>query len=552
MLRYLTVGASTLGIALLVVTNPVWASSATSREAAQESQQSSDAQEQALANARAVAGKIAKACGYSSSETDLKKLEKELDCVQKKLLTVKRKIMVEKSLITITDQAFGVTPAQGAPAPPPAQASPAPGPQPAFAGQSASNTPSTCGTGNGTNNPNIRVHRMLMAPKNASDDFGYRLARRYIIYQVTIANGNKDFQFLIHDVTVDLGGVLGFAPGSYLYSASSQELSLLRGVPEKGQDLDPRNLTLHVLQGIGSVAAAVSGLTSFSDTMGPSVAVFNGPFLQGLIGIAPDHTATQLNRLSDSAYIVNTLIEKQRAKTIAIFVPEATILNKAQQKAYWKDPNSFLQTLNLDQADVCVDGAFITTLPAPTLTSAVLTAKTGGQKLGSGVDASLTVTGTNLAAGDTQVVGLGSAVTLTNTNGTTATIDDIKLPSNYSQGITIHLASAANPTLTSATIATAEASPTVSKAVLVPDTAGTPLAPGVKATLKLEGTNLTLGDTQAILGDGAPVTLTTATGTAGSVDLTLPPNYMAGMPVQVTSLANPKIKSEQVATTTTP
>jgi hypothetical protein len=218
-----------------------------------------------------------------------------------------------------------------------------------------------------------------MAPKNASDDFGHRLGRRFIIYQVTISNDNKDFQFLLHDVTVDLSTLFGFEPGSYLYSGSTQELTLLRGIPEKGQDLDPRNLTLHILQGIGSVAGGVSGLTPFSDVMGSSVAVFNGPFLQSFIGIAPDHTGTQLNRLSDSAYIVNTVIEKQRAKTIAIFIPEATMLTKAQQNEYWEDPNFFLQTFPLDQADVCVDGAFITTIAPPTLTSAVLTPNTRGQ-----------------------------------------------------------------------------------------------------------------------------------------------------------------------------
>ena len=65
-------------------------------------------------------------------------------------------------------------------------------------------TSTTCGAGSGDNNPFIRVHRLLMAPKNASDDFGYRLGKRFIVYQVTISNDNKDFQYLIHDVSLDL------------------------------------------------------------------------------------------------------------------------------------------------------------------------------------------------------------------------------------------------------------------------------------------------------------------------------------------------------------
>ncbi len=61
---------------------------------------------------------------------------------------------------------------------------------------------------------------------------------------------------------------------------------MLRGVPEKGQDYDPRNMTLHILQGVGAVGAGISGLTPFSDVMGPAMANFNGAFLQAFTGIA--------------------------------------------------------------------------------------------------------------------------------------------------------------------------------------------------------------------------------------------------------------------------
>ena len=148
---------------------------------------------------------------------------------------------------------------------------------------------------------------------------------------------------------------------------------------------------------------------------------------------------------------MNTIVEKQRAKTIAIFIPEATILTKAQQNQYWKDPNSFLSGFNLDQADVCVDGAFITTIAPPTLKTATLVPKVAGTKLAPGVDVTLTVTGTNLTTGDTQVIGLGPTIALTNANGTTGSVD-LKLPTNYTDGMSIHLASAENPSLTSETV----------------------------------------------------------------------------------------------------
>ncbi len=405
--------------------------------------------------------KIRKSCGVpdTDTETDPKKINKQTDCVARAVAALKRKLNTDNALRSTLTRALGGPVSPGttlAPAQPPAPA-PSPG-QPSYVGASASGTTSTCGPGTGANNPLIRVHRLLMAPKIASDDFGYRLGRRFFIHQVTISNDSTDHQFLVHDVSIDLSALFSAQSGTYLYSASSQDLTLLRGIPEKGQDLDRRNLALHVLQGIGSVAGAVSGLTSFPDVMGPSVAVFNGSFLQGYVGIAPDHTGTQLNRLSDSAYITNTLIDKQRARTIAMFIPEATLLSTKEQDEYWKRPHTFLEeVLNMDQADVCVDGAFITTVATPpTLTSATLTSNPpGAAQLNPGDQATLTIQGTNLVAGDTQIVGLGATITLTTVigTGTTGSVN-LQVPQTYKAGtpVQVHLTSAANPNFTSQTV----------------------------------------------------------------------------------------------------
>jgi len=147
---------------------------------------------------------------------------------------------------------------------------------------------------------------------------------------------------------------------------------MLRGVPEKGQDYDPRNMTLHILQGVGAVGAGVSGLTAFSDVMGSAMANFNGAFLQAFTGIAPDHTATQLNRLSDKAFTSNTLIGKLQTKTFAIFIPEQFVMPKGDQKMYWKDPRTELSKLPFDQLNVCVDGILLVqaaTTPDPTFST---------------------------------------------------------------------------------------------------------------------------------------------------------------------------------------
>ena len=250
---------------------------------------------------------------------------------------------------------------------------------------SAWGTPDACATGTAgalAAKGILFVHRSLVLPKQASDDFGYRLGKRFVVYQVSVTNAATDFQYSVSDIVVDLKPILTLLGVSLLqsdgvatpaaYQASSQDLSMLRGVTEKGQDYDPRNMTLHILQGIGSVSAAVSGLTAFADVMGPAVANFNGAFLQAFTGILPDHTPTQLNRLSDKAFASSTLIGKLQTKTFAIFIPEQFVMPKADQKTYWKDPRTLLTKLPFDQLNVCVDGILLVqaaTTPDPTFST---------------------------------------------------------------------------------------------------------------------------------------------------------------------------------------
>ena len=321
---------------------------------------------------------------------------------------------------------------------------------------SAWGTPDACATGTPASlaaKGILFVHRSLVLPQEATDDFGYRLGKRFMVYQVSITNASADFQYSVSDIVVNLKPIfkrLGASvllnsneiidpdvppgkkkkdksktdkqdkekqgaqspqpaepalddqnakdgqsdkkakkdtnsksdkqdnldqtdtPTAAAWEASSQDLSMLRGVPEKGQDYDPRNMTLHIFQGIGAVGAGVSGLTPFSNVMGSAMANFNGAFLQAFTGIAPDHTANQLNRLSDKAFTSGTLIGKLQTKTFAIFIPEQFIMPKTYVKAYWKDPRTLLNSLPFDQLNVCVDGILLVqaaTTPDPTFST---------------------------------------------------------------------------------------------------------------------------------------------------------------------------------------
>lgn len=229
------------------------------------------------------------------------------------------------------------------------------------------------------------VHRALIWPKEASDNFGRRLGKRFVTYQVTITNASSDFQYAVSDIVVDLAPIYNYlqvkavttpgynSPPASLFQASSQDLEMLRGVAEKGQDYDPRNMTLHIMQGVGSVAAAVSGLTPFSDVFGPAMANYNGAFLQAVGNtIFPDHTTTQLNRLSDLAFSTNNLIGKLQTKKYAVFIPDDLVMKKNDQGNYWSDTRSFLDTYPFDQLNICVDGLLLVqpqATPAPTFST---------------------------------------------------------------------------------------------------------------------------------------------------------------------------------------
>ena len=183
---------------------------------------------------------------------------------------------------------------------------------------------------------------------------------------------------------------------------------------------------------------------------------------------------------------------------------------------------------------------------APTLTRATLVPTTAGTKLGPNVSAILNVQGTNFVLGDTEVVGLGPTTKLTTATATAGSVG-VALPADYKEGMQVHLVSAADPALTSGAVTISASAPTLKKAVLKPQVAGTKLAPGVLVTLTVQGTNLVQGDTE-VVGLGPAVLLSAANSSSGSVALSLPPDYKDGMRIHLASKADSSLSSESIAT----
>lgn len=224
----------------------------------------------------------------------------------------------------------------------------------------------------------IQVRIGVMAPRIVSDTFGRRIAKNFIAIQVTIGNHDREFQYLINDVSLFLRKDI-FTPVPFFedperkgFYFSSAELSLLRGVAEKGQGQDTRNKTLRFFRGIGTIAAGMIGVASFGPSYSESVAVFNGPIISAFSEAFPDYTINQVNRLNDSAYSANTLVPAKHSKVIVAFLPQAIFLNKQQRKIFWDDPTAlypnpdgsctskFLPCVDFRQVDAFIDGDFIT------------------------------------------------------------------------------------------------------------------------------------------------------------------------------------------------
>jgi hypothetical protein len=231
----------------------------------------------------------------------------------------------------------------------------------------------------------VKLYRTIMTPKNVADAFGSRIAHRYIAMQITVANRSHDYQWLIQDASVQLGKLfydlqvksgkcsenlslliqsLQNEPNPNLM-VSSADLAVLRGVAEKGQSLDPRNVVIRSLTGAGIIAAGLIGVTDLGHSFAPAVAGFNGPFINAIKEVFPDYTVGQLNRLNDSAYLANTVVAKQQAKVIVIFIPQPYLLTRKQQKQYYKDPESVYGCPDLRLLEANVDGNFIAIVRNP-------------------------------------------------------------------------------------------------------------------------------------------------------------------------------------------
>jgi hypothetical protein len=376
----------------------------------------------------------------------------------------------------------------------------------------------------------IKVWRSIMAPKNVADTFGHRIASKYIAMQVTIANRNKDYQWLIQDASVDIRRLLDqekqagrkcdgnlplllaalekestpqdkdgnlkpikvpsdySTPGDYA-RVTSADLTVLRGVAEKGQSLDPRNMTVRSFTAAGVIAAGLIGVTRFGHSYAPGVAAFNGPLLSALQEVLPDYTVNQLNRLNDSAFLTNTVVGKQQAKVIVLFIPQSDLLTSAQQKIYYKDPESVYSCPDLRMLEANVDGNFIANVTGtPVATAVTIDSSEAAKFQTDNFTVNGSVTGNFFTGATIELVSPPSGLTLKQTGDATDTTikfslsDAAPLPSGTSLDFAIK-GKTGDPVHVNYTLNYAAPAPTVESA------APTSIKAGEKTSITLTGTH---------------------------------------------------------------
>jgi hypothetical protein len=200
----------------------------------------------------------------------------------------------------------------------------------------------------------VNIYASVLAPKNVSDIFGKRISKRYLAVQITIRNENKDFQLLVGDISIDFEKVLNVN-----YHPSSNDLSLVRGVSEKGQVYEWKNLVFRILRATGSLAAGIPSFMEVGSAFAPGIAVFNGPATEGFRDVLPDQTVNELNRLNDRAYASNTLVPKQSAKVMVAFIDQAMVMDSVHRKKFWNDPLSIAPDLDFRKVVAVFHGCFI-------------------------------------------------------------------------------------------------------------------------------------------------------------------------------------------------
>jgi len=156
----------------------------------------------------------------------------------------------------------------------------------------------------------------IMTWQETNEFFGRMVANDYVAIEVNLRNMNGQNEFLVHDIQVAVD--TGLDKTQFGRFEAGRDKMIVRGVAQRGVSDDVRNRIMNTLSTMGSVAGGASGAltASISATsshwptyISEAVSIFEGPLLDGLGKIFPDHTVTNVNNVSDMAFSASSTMK---------------------------------------------------------------------------------------------------------------------------------------------------------------------------------------------------------------------------------------------------
>jgi hypothetical protein len=176
------------------------------------------------------------------------------------------------------------------------------------------------------NRPNdVSCSFSVLQWKETKDVFGRRVANNYVALEVNLRNLNKQNEFLVHDIQIAVD--TGLTPYEFGRFEATRDKQIVRGVVQRGQSEDRRNLIINSLTAAGAILSPIGSFAAnASGSLITGISIFQGPFLVGANNIFPDHTPEYLDNLNDLGFSPSstnkTVVPVQGSVPLVTFLAE--------------------------------------------------------------------------------------------------------------------------------------------------------------------------------------------------------------------------------------
>ena len=225
---------------------------------------------------------------------------------------------------------------------------------------------------------NVSVEAVLLPPKITNKIFGKEIGQNYAAIALTISNRSTDASLVVHSIFIDYSGWLLSGSCQTMFAEdpcaqpagkdrndnppkqapekrnalgpwqspactaqiASTEYRLVRGELLEAQPWTARNWIIRSLVAVGSIASAYTFTTSKMTTV-EGINAFNGQVIPALQTFWPDPVVGQMNNISDLAFRVNKVIDRQGSDIVVAFYPIDRFLTPGFRKLFLSSPAVF-------------------------------------------------------------------------------------------------------------------------------------------------------------------------------------------------------------------